>query len=245
MKRGKNDVSSTTQYSGRRILESMHEAANYTQAVFDRLLRARPADGARILEFGAGDGAFVKKFATLGTEVDCVEIDHGLRDILRPIASSVFGDISEVRSDGYDFVYSVNVLEHINDLDRALDGLQRVVRPGGAIFIFVPAFEMLWTSLDTEAGHVTRFTRKRLSAAIRNAGFEIEGVDYFDSLGFPAALGVRALEGVGLFRYNPGSVKFYDRVLFPVSQVLDIFLRKLVGKNLILVGRKPPGKSPL
>lgn len=221
----------------------MHEAVNYTQAVFDRLIRARPADCRRILEFGAGDGAFVKKFATLGIEIDCVEIDGGLRDILRPTAASVLGDISEAQKGRYDFVYSVNVLEHIDDLDGALGGLYRVVRPGGAIFIFVPAFELLWTSLDTEAGHVTRFTRRRLSAAIRNAGFEVEAMDYFDSLGFPAAVGVRLLEGVGLFRYNPGSVRLYDRVLFPISRVLDVFLRKLVGKNLILVGRKPAGKA--
>lgn len=234
-------MSSTGEYSGRRILESMHEAVRYTQAVFDLVLRARPADCRAILEFGSGDGAFVRKFAADGVRIDCVEIDESLRETVRDTAARVYADIREVESARYDFLYSVNVVEHIADLEDALTHLHRVVRPGGTIFIFVPAFEMLWTSLDSEAGHVTRFTRGRLAAVFRKAGFEISAIDYFDSLGFSAALGVRLMEAVGLFRYDPASVKLYDRAIFPLSRFLDIFLRKLIGKNLILVGRKLPG----
>lgn len=226
-------------YSGQRILESMHEAVNYTQAVFDLVQRARPPHRGRILEFGAGDGAFAGKFANLGERIDCMEIDAGLREILQASAARVYSDMAQVESAQYDFVYSINVIEHISDRDAALSQLYRVLRPGGKIFIFVPAFELLWTSLDTEAGHVTRFTRQSLGTAFRKAGFEIERIDYFDSLGFPAALGVRLMEAVGLFRYNPGSVKLYDRAIFPASRILDRLLRKVIGKNLILVGRKP------
>ena len=235
-------MSSTSEYSGRRILESMHDAVRYTQALFDLVLRARPADCRHILEFGAGDGAFARKFAQQGAGIDCVEIDAGLRQVLQKAGASVFSDIREVESARYDFLYSINVIEHISDVDDALAQLYRAVRPGGTIFIFVPAFEMLWTSLDSEAGHVTRFTRLRLSGAFRKAGFEVDRVEYFDSLGFPAALGVRLMEAVGMFRYNPASIKFYDRAIFPVSQFLDRFFRKLFGKNLILVGRKPAGR---
>lgn len=234
-------MSNTTEYSGRRILESMHEAVNYTQAVFDLAVRSRPADCGRMLEFGAGDGAFVQKFVAQGARIDCVELDPALRQILQKTGAGVHADVRELDSSSYDFLYSINVVEHIADLDDVLAELYRVVRPGGAIFIFVPAFEMLWTSLDDEAGHVTRFTRHRLKMAFRKAGFAIDKVDYFDSLGFPAALGVRFMEALGLFRYNPASVKLYDRAIFPVSRFLDLFLRKLIGKNLILVGRKPLG----
>ena len=229
----------TSEYSGRRILESMHEAVNYTQAVYYLALRARPENCRTVMEFGAGDGAFARKFAAHGDRIDCVEIDAGLREILRTTSSSVYADIREAQSARYDFLYSINVVEHIADLDDVLRHLYRAVRPGGSIFIFVPAFEMLWTSLDSEAGHVTRFTRPRLGAAFRKAGFEIERINYFDSLGFPAALGVRLMEAAGLFRYNPASVKLYDRAIFPVSQFLDMFLRRVIGKNLVLVGRKP------
>ena len=232
-------MSDTVAYSGLRILESMHEAVNYSQAVFDLVLLARPDGCKHILEFGAGDGAFARKFALQGEPVDCMEIDPGLREILRQSATCVYSDMAAVEGGEYDFLYSINVIEHIADRDEALSHLYRVVRPGGTIFIFVPAFEMLWSSLDTEAGHVTRFTRSRLAAAFKKAGFQIDRIEYFDSLGFPAALGVRLMEAVGLFRYNPASVRLYDRAIFPVSRMLDKVFRKLLGKNLILVARKP------
>ena len=232
-------MSDTVEYSGLRILESMHEAVNYNQTVFDMVRQARPAACKRTLEFGAGDGAFARKFAQEGEPVDCMEIDPGLREVLRQSATRVYADMAAVEAEQYDFLYSINVIEHIADRDEALAHLYRVVRPGGTIFIFVPAFEMLWTSLDTEAGHVTRFTRSRLAAAFNKVGFQIDRIEYFDSLGFPAALGVRLMEVVGLFRYNPTSVRFYDCVLFPISRTLDKVFRRLLGKNLILVARKP------
>jgi len=217
----------------------MHEAVCYTRTIFDLVLSTRPDDCHHILEFGAGDGAFARKFAEQGTRIDCVEIDGDLREIVRKAAASVYADIGAVESSRYDFVYSINVIEHISDLDQTLIELYRVVRPGGRIFIFVPAFEMLWTSLDDEAGHVTRFTRPRLREAFRHAGFSIDKVEYFDCLGFPAALGVRLMEALKLFRYDPVSVRFYDRAIFPVSRSLDFLFRKIIGKNLILTGSKP------
>lgn len=232
-------MSDTVEYSGLRILESMHEAVNYNQTVFDLVLQARTGGSGRVLEFGAGDGAFARKFAQLGEPVDCMEIDPGLREILRQSATRVYADMAAVESGQYDFLYSINVIEHIAEREEALSHLYRVVRPGGTIFIFVPAFEMLWTSLDTEAGHVTRFTRSRLAAAFKDAGFQIDRIEYFDSLGFPAALGVRFMEAIGMFRYNPASVRLYDRAIFPVSRMMDTVFRKLLGKNLILVARKP------
>ena len=62
--------------------------------------------------------------------------------------------------------------------------LNRVLRPGGILFVFVPALDILWTSLDTEVGHVRRFTRPMLASALARAGFEVVSLRYFDFLGF-------------------------------------------------------------
>ena len=84
---------------------------------------------------------------------------------------------------------------------------------------------------------MTRFTRNRLSASLRKAGFDVRRIEYFDSLGFPAALTVRLLEKLNMFRYEPGSVKFYDRNIFPISRTLDGAFRNLLGKNLVAVAQ--------
>ncbi len=226
------------EYSGRRILEAMHEAVHYTQAVSDLIEEAWPETARQVLEFGAGDGAFVKQFRGKGADVDCVEIDTQLRTSLHQLGGRVYGDIREVASESYDFIYSVNVLEHIHDLESEVKELRRVLRPGGVLFVFVPAFRMLWTSLDTEVGHVTRFTRSGLVTTLEHGGFGVQRVAYFDSLGFPAALTVRLLEKFRAFSYGGGTVGFYDSYVFPLSRILDAGFQHFLGKNLIAFATK-------
>ena len=133
----------------------------------------------------------------------------------------------------------------IAQLDRELAQLRRKLSAphdgpgsGGVAFFFVPAFRLLWTSLDDEVGHVTRFTRRSLTLHLQDAGFEIMRVEYFDSVGSLAALAVRALEKVKLFKYSGGSIRFYDRSIFPVSRHMDAICRHFVGKNLFAVARR-------
>ncbi len=226
-------------YSGRRILEAMHSAVRYGEAVFAKVCTAMPPGSARVLDFGAGDGFFVKKFQERHVRVDCVEPDADLRAQLKGSAAHVYADIAEVASATIDFVYSINVLEHITQVDRIAAELHRVLRPSGRLFVFVPAFELLWTSLDDEVGHVRRFSRSSLRAVIENAGMIVEDIRCFDSAGFAAALAVRGLEKLNMFRYGAESVSFYDRCVFPVSQTLDHALHRVLGKNLIAVACVP------
>lgn len=228
-----------SQYTGVRILEAMHQAVRYNATVFDLIKQAKPSTAKHILEFGTGDGAFIGKFRDEGVLVEGVEKDTNLRNLLQHnLSCRIYDDIRAVADESLDFIYTVNVLEHIESLDPEIRELRRALRSGGTMFVFVPAFEMLWTSLDDEVGHVTRFTQNTLAAALRRGGFEISKLEYFDCLGFPAALGVRLMETVGMFRYQPDAVRFYDQRIFPSSRYLDRFFQKLLGKNLLAVAQK-------
>jgi SAM-dependent methyltransferase len=226
------------EYTGRRILEVMHGAVRYTQSILDLVEKAWPPGAVNVLEFGAGDGAFVRKFRAKGADVDCVEIDQELRRSLQTLGGRVFVSTRGIADESYDFIYSINVLEHIPDLIVEAAELRRVLRPGGTLFVFVPAFPILWTSLDTEVGHVTRFTRASLMQALGLAGFRMSRVAYFDSLGFPAALTVRLLEKMGLFSYSDRTVEFYDGRILPLSRALDGLFHQLFGKNLVAVAHR-------
>jgi SAM-dependent methyltransferase len=225
-------------YAGGRILEAMRAGLRYGEAIFTELRDAVPDDACTILDFGAGAGFFLKKFHAIGTAVDAVEQDEEFQAMLRPLAGKVWSDIRHVPKESFDFAYTVNVLEHILELDEACAHLARVLKPNRKLFIFVPAHKVLWTSLDNEVQHVCRFSRRSLRLALENAGFRIEDLRYFDSLGFPAALTVRILEKVHLFRYGSGSVGFYDRYVFPLSRRLDRLFEGAIGKNLIAIASR-------
>jgi SAM-dependent methyltransferase len=231
-------ITSKQSYAGTRILEAMRSGVRYGEAIFTELHGAIPDDVCTILDFGAGAGFFLEKFHAIGVAVDAVEQDENLQTMLRPLAGIVWSDIRNVPNESFDFVYTVNVLEHIVELDEACAHLSRVLKPNRKLFVFVPAHEILWTSLDDEVQHVCRFDRWSLRVALERAGFNIENMKYFDSLGFPAALGVRVLERVNLFKYGSGSVGFYDHYVFPVSRQLDCLFNGWIGKNLIAIASR-------
>jgi putative flippase GtrA/SAM-dependent methyltransferase len=231
----KRDPSS---YAGHRILEAMRSAPHYADAIYAYARFASPPVEGPILDFGAGDGFFAERFLRDGVDVECVEPDCANQAALRDRVRTVVADVGPLASDRYTFAYTINVLEHLHELDRYLAELYRVLRPGGCLFVFVPAFNILWTSLDDEVEHVQRFTRRTLTAKLTKAGFKIEWCRYFDSLGFFAALAVRLLESVGLFRYSPETVGFYDNVILPLSLFGDHFMSNVAGKNVIAMARK-------
>ena len=231
-------ITSKQGYAGNRILEAMRSGVRYGEAIFTELRGAIPDDACTILDFGAGAGFFLEKFHAIGAAVDAVEQDEDFQAMLRPLAGMVWSDIRHVPNESFDFAYTVNVLEHILELDEACAHLARVLKPNRKLFIFVPAHKVLWTSLDDEVQHVRRFDRRSLRLVLERAGFRIEHMKYFDSLGFPAALAVRILELVNLFRYGSGSVGFYDRYLFPVSRQLDRLFKGTIGKNLIAIASR-------
>jgi len=226
-------------YAGHRILEAMRYAPRYTEAIYSQARAACPTAMGPILDFGAGDGALAERFRRDGFELECVEPDAANQAALHGMGLPVFADIESRDSNRYQFAYSINVLEHLCDIDHYLDELHRVLRPGGRLFVFVPAFDILWTSLDDEVGHVQRFRRGSLRAHLAHAGFEVRSTQYFDSAGFPAALAVRLLERMQLFQYSNRSVGFYDRFVLPLSLAGDRMLRRIAGKNVVGLAVKP------
>lgn len=226
-------------YPGHRILAAMRSAPRYADAIFRLLRAAVPPGSSRILDFGAGDGMYAERFLREGGRIDCVEPDPANRRSLVALGLSPLETIAALPDDRYDFIYTVNVLEHIRDLDHHVVELRRVLRPGGRLFAFVPAFAILWTSLDDEVGHVQQFTRASLTEALARGGFVNDHCRYFDSLGFVAALSIRAFETIATFRYSPRQARFYDRMLLPASLVGDRLLSGVVGKNVMAVAHKP------
>jgi SAM-dependent methyltransferase len=234
----KMSIASEQGYAGKRLLEANRSAVRFGEAIFAELCSAIPDDACSILDFGAGDGFFLEKFQAIGRTVDAVEPDKELREKLQPLAGKVWSDIREVSTASFDFAYTVSVLEHILELDDVCAHLARVLKPNRDLFVFVPAHEILWTSLDNEVQHVRRFDRRSLRLVLERAGFRIQDIKYFDCLGFPAALVVRILELVKLFRYGSGSLGFYDHYVFPVSRQLDRLVKGAIGKNLVAIARR-------
>ena len=219
-------------YTGIANLEVMEEAVRYNDFLARLVVSVAPRGG-RLLDFGAGTGRFAGRLAAQGFDVVCVEPDRRLRGELERKALRATADIAEVPAGSMDAVYSLNVLEHIDDDAAALGELHRVLKPGGRLLLYVPAFMVLYSAMDHRVGHVRRCRKAPLAHLVRSAGFNVEEVRYADSLGFAASIGLKIF-GNPSGDLSPGTVRFYDRWLFPLSQALDRCLSGFVGKNLVL-----------
>lgn len=82
-----------------------------------------------------------------------------------------------------------DVLEHIEDEGEFLREVNRLLIPGGRLYLSVPAYQMLWSAADVYAGHWRRYTLTGLFAALSRAGFRVEYGSYlFILLPLPALL---------------------------------------------------------
>lgn len=132
-----------------------------SQLLEEVFLHAVPAGG-RVLDVGSADGPSVQWMAGRAERI-CVDLDpRGLATggVCADALHLPFGTAA------FDAVAAFDVVEHFSDEDAILGELIRVLRPGGALLLAVPAYQWAWTTFDVAAGHHRRYTRPRLRRAL-------------------------------------------------------------------------------
>lgn len=228
-------------YTGRDNLIAMRAAVRYN-GLLAALVERHAPHGRDWLDFGAGEGQFSIRFHRQGRRVIAVEADDALARINESAGIPTERSLEHVVDGSVDYVYSLNVLEHIEHDLALLRELRRKLRPGGRLFIYVPAFQSLYSSMDRLVGHHRRYSRTSLHELLGASGYEVRFSRYVDSLGFIASLVYRALPDRGGV-VTPAQVGTYDRWILPTSLVLDRLLNRWFGKNVFAVAEVPAGAS--
>jgi SAM-dependent methyltransferase len=151
----------------------------------------------RILDAGCGSGRNMVDLARHGT-VTGIELSPPSVALARERNSGevIEGSVLEMpfAADSFDLAASLDVIEHLEDDLAALRELRRVVAPGGALLVTVPAYQWLWSGHDEINHHHRRYTRSSLLQVAREAGWEPARTTYFNSLLLPAAIALRLLD---------------------------------------------------
>jgi SAM-dependent methyltransferase len=202
----------------------------------------------RVLEVGAGLGTITRMLVDRYPDLSVVALEPAgnvFADLesyaaLTPRVAACRQTLAEYEPDagnGFDAVVYLNVLEHIADDAQELRLAAKALRPGGALLVFGPALEWLYSELDYRAGHYRRYSLRRLRALATEAGFEVVSARYFDVLGVIPYLVVYRL-----LRHDDisGSTLWgYDRVVVPLSRLIQRVLRNPpLGKNVIVIAVK-------
>ncbi|GLW09467.1 hypothetical protein Misp01_45960 [Microtetraspora sp. NBRC 13810] len=214
---------------------------NYRRYQYDLI---SPHCGRSVLEVGAGLGEFASQFTGLDRLV-VTDVDPDAVEVLkvrftgRPeVEAAQFDlDAGSVLDRPVETVIAINVLEHFEDDAAILTLLARSVTPGGTIVLWVPAYQSLYGEFDRKVGHFRRYTPGTLRDAARRAGLGVELCRPVNLLGGLAWWAAVRMGKAG--SPKAGAVGLYDKVIVPVTKVLDRVLPIPFGQSVVGVLRVP------
>ena len=107
------------------------------------ILSATRIQQGKLLDIGAGTGAFVAHVKENGWEVTGLEPDETARERASAVHGVQLLDAAHLYSlapDTFDAITLWHVLEHVHDLHPYVEQLKRLIKRGGRIFIAVPNY---------------------------------------------------------------------------------------------------------
>jgi glycosyltransferase involved in cell wall biosynthesis len=213
--------------------------------------RVRDHVGERVLELGAGTGSMTRflygRELVIAADRETPYVDR-LRNAFRrrpgvevehidPEGTSF--DVEGLRARKLDTVMMINVLEHLENDEIALERAFDILSPGGAVVIYAPADSALYGPLDAGVGHRRRYDREDLERKLENAGFAVVESGRQNRIG---RIGWIVNSRILRRRQLPSAQsRLFDR-LIPLFRTLE-------GKNprrglsLVMIGRKPESET--
>lgn len=147
--------------------------------------------GRDIVDFGCGDGAYLREIKHETTSVSGVELQRDYVDALNAEGISCQTSLEGFSTGSIDTVVSFHVLEHLPEPLPVLNEVKRILKPGGILIIEVPhANDFLLGGLKNDAfksftlwsQHLVLHTRESLKRLLTYTGFEevfVEGVQRY------------------------------------------------------------------
>ncbi len=163
-------------------------------------LKNAPRDS-KILDIGCSSGILLNELADMGFDrnnlygVDISEkaVSNakagGLRNVFVMDAQDITLDTQ------FDYIVSSDCLEHLKDDTLAIRNWYGLLKDGGKMYVFVPAFMSLWSHHDVVNMHYRRYTRNELSAKFANQ-FKVVNSGYWNFFLFLPVYAVRKISNL-------------------------------------------------
>ncbi|WP_367388125.1 class I SAM-dependent methyltransferase [Lewinella sp. LCG006] len=199
-----------------------------------------------VLEVGAGIGINTNLILQNHSDIRSITSIEPDKTLADQILDNLKGDRSKVtvlnqylqdlpNDKKFDTIIYIDVIEHIEHDSIELNKAKLHLKEGGLLIILVPAYNYLFSPFDQAVGHYRRYNRKMLSDAIPNDMSKLD-LFYLDSLGLCASL----VNKFFLKQSYPtrSQILKYDRLIVPISKIIDKLILNSFGKSLIGIWKK-------
>jgi hypothetical protein len=191
------------------------------------------------LEVGAGIGANTRVLAGLPHRTwTSLEPDAALAariPSIGPAHRRLVGTLADLK-ESFDTILYIDVLEHIADDRAEMARAAERLHPSGHVIVLSPALPSLYSPFDKAMGHFRRYTRASLAATAAATSLRLVKLIYLDSAGLLASAANRFLYSRPL--PTETQIAAWDRLLVPVSRILDPLLAHAIGKSVLGVWRR-------
>lgn len=201
--------------------------------------------GERVVEAGCGNGNIsqylIHKDLLIGIDIDAdfvkkLNEKYSYLDGAKFICSDLqFLDVGEIKKHNPDSIVSINVLEHVDDDEKAIQNFHKILGSNGKIILIVPAMHYLYCNLDKNLGHKRRYDKNQLRHLLEKNGFEIEKINYFNFFGvFGWFFSGHILRNSIL---PSGQLMIYE-YLVPIFKAIEKIIGPPIGLSLFVTAKK-------
>jgi len=210
----------------------------------------------RMLEIGCGNGSIMTYLMNNDIKIEGGDIFMEALGYCRQQTTKTnlyrLDILSLPFDNDFDIIGAFDVLEHIDNDQKAITEIKNALRPGGYLVLTVPAYQFLWSNFDESAHHKRRYTRNELITKLETSGFNVRKISYYMFFLFPLLATIRL---IGKSRTtNSEGKKALDTYLevrtipilndvFLMLLRLEKWLMKFInlpfGTTLLVVAQKP------
>lgn len=223
--------------------EAFEDSRRYNEWICERV---RAEVGVRVLEVGSGIGNIIagvlaiKDVRSVVATDACAESLTTLKDRFGAddrLSCAVWNaeqpPAHALLADPFDTVICANVLEHIQDHEKALVHMRRLLQPGGTLILLVPANPALYCELDKGLGHYRRYSHEELLRVLECAGFSVKQVHRHNAVGAVGWWWVGKVMKRGKLRTC--DTRRFDRLVPLLKRVDPMLVKRFGGVSLIAV----------
>lgn len=204
----------------------------------------------KILDFGCNTGFLVGELQKQGYNVCGVDVSEsaidfgraqGVQNILVYNPDNLKLDKDIFPETKFDVIFALDVVEHIEKDQHALEVLRTKLTPQGRIIVMVPAFMMLWGLQDEVAHHFRRYTAGGFNKVATEAHLVVERMTYFNIFLFFPILVFRLIQRViptkrsSDFDINNPFLNGVFKVIFCTEAALLKYVKFPFGVSLLAV----------
>jgi 2-polyprenyl-3-methyl-5-hydroxy-6-metoxy-1,4-benzoquinol methylase len=176
------------------LVNSLYQKVrDYTLNQKASLIIGKTIKQGKILDLGAGIGAFLSTMKGKGWEITGIEPNEGARQQAKNLFNIELketGSLQQLPENSFDAITLWHVLEHVHQLHDYIERLKKLLKPNGKIFIAVPNYSSLdssiyklyWAAYDVPR-HLYHFTPKAIQVLMQKHDLKVSSKKpmWFDS----------------------------------------------------------------